>query len=119
MPRRPKGSLPALQHHKPSGRARVTVNGRDHWLGKWGSPEAQLAYDRIIAEYLATRRVRDPEASLAEQTVVTIDPGVPGATVRTDGNAPVGSADHISSEPTVAEVVLRYLEGSSGISVAG
>ena len=43
MSRRPKGSLPALQHHKPSGRARVTINGRDHWLGKWGSSESRLA----------------------------------------------------------------------------
>ena len=50
MPRRPKGSRPTLQHHKPTGRACVTINGRDHWLGKWGSPESRLAYDRMIAE---------------------------------------------------------------------
>jgi len=53
MPRRPRGSVPSLQNHKASGRARVTINGRDHWLGKWGSPEARLAYKRLIAEYLA------------------------------------------------------------------
>ncbi len=36
MPRRPKGAVPSLRHHNPSGHARVTINGRDHWLGKWG-----------------------------------------------------------------------------------
>jgi len=96
MPRGPKGCLPSLQHHKPSGRGRVTINGRDHWLGKWGSAESRLAYDRIIAEYLATRRVRDPEPPPAQApptvappahvppagpTTVAIEPGVPGGTV--------------------------------------
>jgi hypothetical protein len=57
MPRRRQGSVPSLQHHKASGRARVWIKGRDYWLGKWGSPEAQLAYNRLIGEYLATGRI--------------------------------------------------------------
>jgi len=110
MPRRPKGSLPTLQHHKPTGRARVTINGRDHWLGKWGSPEARLAYDRIIAEYLATRRVREPEAPPADPLVVTIAPSVPGAVVTPAAGMVGDIEDRVSSEPTVAEISLRYLE---------
>jgi len=47
-------------HHKASNRARVRINGRDFWLGKWGSPAAKMAYDRLIAEYLATRRILPP-----------------------------------------------------------
>jgi hypothetical protein len=86
MPRGPKGCRPSLQHHKPSGRARITINGRDHWLGKWDSAEFRLAYDRIIADYLATRRVRDPEAPPAEPTTVAIEPGVPGGTVTPAAN---------------------------------
>lgn len=110
MPRRPKGSLPSLQHHKPTGRARVTINGRDHWLGKWGSPESRLAYDRMIAEYLATRRVRDTEAPPPEPTVVTIVPSVPGAAVSPIAGVAGDIEDRVSIDPTVAEIVLRYLE---------
>jgi len=109
MPRLPKGSLPSLQHHKPTGRARVTINGRDHWLGKWGSPEAGLAYDRLIAEYLANRRVREPQLRV-EPVVVTVDPGLPGTTVQTAADTPVQGDDNVLSEQTLAELVLRYLE---------
>jgi len=57
MPRRPNGSVPSLAHHKPSNCARVRINGREYWLGKWGSPEARAAYDRMIAEFLVSGRV--------------------------------------------------------------
>jgi len=110
MAGRPKGSLPSLVHHKPSNRARVRINGRDHWLGRWGSPESQLAYDRLIAEYLATRRIMPPTTTpMATVSTVVISPDSPGAAI----DAPsVQSADSdcIPNEPTVAELASLYVE---------
>ncbi len=39
-----------------SGQARVTINGRDYYLGPHGSKASVREYDRIIAEYLASGR---------------------------------------------------------------
>lgn len=51
-----KRRIPALRHHRPSGRAVVTLNGRDHYCGAFGSPEAKAEYDRLIAQWLAGGR---------------------------------------------------------------
>ncbi len=59
MPRR----LPSYRHHKPSGQAVVTLEGRDHYLGKYGSPESRQTYDRLLAEYLANRARPDPQSA--------------------------------------------------------
>jgi integrase len=42
--------IPAYVHHKPTGQARVRINGKDHYLGKFGSPESHERYDELIAE---------------------------------------------------------------------
>lgn len=42
---------PAYSHHKPSGQARVRYQGRDHYLGPYGSRESREAYSRLIAEF--------------------------------------------------------------------
>jgi hypothetical protein len=49
-------SLPKLRRHKASGQAIVTLNGRDIYLGRYGSAESQQAYDRLIEEHLARKR---------------------------------------------------------------
>jgi len=46
-------SVPSLCRHKASGQAVVRLDGRDHYLGKYGTPEAQAAYHRLIGEWLA------------------------------------------------------------------
>jgi integrase len=106
MPRRPKGSIPSLVHHKPSDRARVRISGRDHWLGKWGSPEARLAYDRLIAEYLANGRITPPQPPGAP-IAVDVRPSKPGAEIH--AGHPIAEA----AAPTtlsVAELTLMYLD---------
>ena len=45
MGRRHSDALPGMRLHKPTGCARVYINGKEYWLGKFGSPEAQLKYD--------------------------------------------------------------------------
>jgi integrase len=52
--------IPSYRLHKPSGQAVVTLNGKDRYLGRHGSPESKATYERLIGEYLATRR-RPPE----------------------------------------------------------
>src|SRR3954470_22889225 len=47
---------PSYRLHKPSGQAVVTLDGRDLYLGQYGSPESRAEYDRLIAEWLANGR---------------------------------------------------------------
>ena len=103
MPRRPKGSVPSLVHHKPSNRARLRINGREYWLGKWGSPEARAAYDRLIAEFLASGRVTPPPGRQASSGVEKAAPGSVGGDLAT---APPAL--------TVVELVARYLDYCDG-----
>jgi len=46
--------VPKLQRHKASGRAVVRLDGKDHYLGKYGTPDAEAAYHRLISEWLAS-----------------------------------------------------------------
>ncbi len=45
--------VPSYRRHS-SGQARVTINGKDHLLGPYGSPQSKEAYGRLIAEYSAS-----------------------------------------------------------------
>jgi len=47
---------PSYRLHKPTGRAVVTLCGRDFYLGEYGTRESRAEYDRIIGEWLANGR---------------------------------------------------------------
>ena len=66
MSGRRKG-IPSYCLHRPSGKAVVRIDGRDHYLGPYDSPESRSEYDRVIAEWLA--RGRQPEFPEAESRV--------------------------------------------------
>lgn len=69
MPR-PKSAVPSYRKH-PSGQARVTIGGRDYYLGPYGTQASKKAYDRVIAEYLASGR-SDSFGSQADEITVAV-----------------------------------------------
>lgn len=42
---------PSYRHHKPSGQAVVTVGGRDHYLGPYGSPASHVKYQEVLQRW--------------------------------------------------------------------
>ncbi len=58
-------ALPRYSMHRASGQAVVTIGGRDHYLGPFGSDASHCARDRLISQWLADGRQ-------SPQTVETI-----------------------------------------------
>jgi integrase len=56
MPRVKSDYVPAYRQHRPTGRAVVTLDGRDFYLGTFGTRASKEEYDRLIAEWLANGR---------------------------------------------------------------
>jgi hypothetical protein len=54
VPREPR--TPSYRLHKPSGRAVVTLDGRDLYLGPHQSDASRELYDRLVSEWLRTGR---------------------------------------------------------------
>jgi integrase len=52
MPKR----TPSLCLHKASGQAVVRIDGKDHYLGKYATPESEAEYNRLIGEWFASGR---------------------------------------------------------------
>ncbi len=69
MPRKPR--IPKYSLHKPSGRARVILDGQHIWLGKFGSDESIERYNRLVAELVASP-VTQALRSTATTSAITI-----------------------------------------------
>ena len=63
--------IPAYRHHKPTGQAVVTIDGRDFYLGRYNSPISRQQYDRRIGEWIAAGRCLPPAASAASDLTVS------------------------------------------------
>ena len=48
---------PKYRKHKATGKALVTIDGKDFYLGPHGSKASHIEYDRLIGEWLANGRV--------------------------------------------------------------
>jgi hypothetical protein len=69
MPRLTK-SVPSYGKHRASGQAVVTLNGKDHYLGTYGTKASRLEYDRLISEWMANGRTLPAEQS--DTTIVEL-----------------------------------------------
>lgn len=73
MPRL-KSSVPRYRRHKASGQAMVTLNGVDHYLGRFGTKTSEHEYDRLIGEWLVNgRQLHDDEIKSISITELCID----------------------------------------------
>ncbi len=68
MPNTDSPHVPRYRRHKPSGQAVVTLNGKDHYLGRYNTAASREAYNRLIQEWLtAGRGPLNPKAQLDGQ----------------------------------------------------
>lgn len=119
MGRNPKHLLPQMRLHKGSGHARVRIHGTEHWLGPFGSAEALSAYDRLIAQYLATRGARATlVAEVPPALAIHQQPAPLPVEEELPPKAPPSIADPqpatTSTELTVAELCVMYLDYAKG-----
>ncbi|MGV3604880.1 MAG: site-specific integrase [Planctomycetaceae bacterium] len=64
---------PSYRKHKASGRAVVSIAGKDVYLnGKYGSKESRDHYDRVIAEWLGAGRPSGPQPQAIEISVAEV-----------------------------------------------
>lgn len=95
--------IPALRRHRPSGRAVVTLAGRDHYLGAWPEdqpappPNVWAAYDRLIQEWLANHRRPVPTVEQRRAAILAGE-----------------DADAVAVGLTVCELAVRFLAHADG-----
>jgi hypothetical protein len=50
-------AVPRYRRHRASGQAVVSLAGRDHYLGPYGTQVSKDQYDRLVCEWLARGRL--------------------------------------------------------------
>jgi len=71
MPNRKR--KPSYLLHRPTDQARVRIGGRDHYLGKYGSPESRERYDDLIAEWFAKGDVSNYRLTVDDLAILFLE----------------------------------------------
>ena len=53
LPHHAPRRIPKYRHFKPKDLGLVVIDGTQHYLGKYGSPESVAEYNRLVQEWLA------------------------------------------------------------------
>jgi len=64
--------VPKYRKHKRSGQAVVTLSGKDHYLGPYGTRGSRVEYDRLIGEWLAAGRCLSASRGGSDLTVAEL-----------------------------------------------
>jgi integrase len=70
MPRKP--GIPAYRLHAASGQARVIIDGKHLYLGKYGTEESKAQYDRLVRKLLGERTSEELQDRVQTRTELTL-----------------------------------------------
>jgi hypothetical protein len=70
-PRTPS-RLPKYRHYKPKDLAVVRLDGKDHYLGPYGSEASREKYRRLVAEWLSGSQAHGPDPAAGPGPVATL-----------------------------------------------
>jgi len=62
--------IPGYRHHKPTGQAVVTLDGKDCYLGKHGSPKSHKKYAALLSEWQAKQTAAPVNVTVRQLTVL-------------------------------------------------
>lgn len=62
--------IPKYSKHKATGQARVRIDGRTIYLGKYDSPDSHRKYDALIARWLSGEKPASPDAMTVSRLCV-------------------------------------------------
>ena len=65
-------TLPKYQRHRASGKAVVTLYGKDFYLGPHGTKTSKAEYDRLVGEWIAAGRPSRPPVQFSDITIVEL-----------------------------------------------
>ena len=67
--------VPAYREHKPSGQARVIIDGKQIYLGRFGTPESWEKYNVLVSERMASEVTPTTSDHVAAKNLTIVELG--------------------------------------------